>query len=308
MVIAVVGAGSVGRRHAANLEVLGRAAELIPWRGFDRAALEKRADVEALVIATATPIRTELVALAVEKDWPVYVEKPLAATPEEVAAILALAGPIAARSLLGTMMRYHPVIRALHDDGLSDVYDFAFEIGHDVRQWRQNWRFADSYAADPAGGGVLLDLCHEIDMAACLFPGLGVASVESIGHPEFPGIDFASRIALSREGGPAGSVAMDYLAPVSWRRMVLKGLTRVVEADLLAAEIRPLGDAPRRFDYDRNAMFLGAMGDFLALADGRETSGNPLMPRLDRVGESAALVAEARAQRRFVGNVALDMG
>ena len=39
--ILVVGAGSIGRRHAANLERLGQRVELVPWRAFDRAAVER---------------------------------------------------------------------------------------------------------------------------------------------------------------------------------------------------------------------------------------------------------------------------
>jgi hypothetical protein len=70
--------------------------------------------------------------------------------------------------------------------------------------------------------GVLLDLCHELDLAACLFPGLSVTRVESLGHPAFPGVDFASRISLAAEG-LAGDVSMDYLTPLLHRRTTLRG-------------------------------------------------------------------------------------
>jgi hypothetical protein len=60
---------------------------------------------------------------------------------------------VAERSVLGFMMRYHPALRALAEADWSDAYGFHFEIGHDVRQWRKNWRFADSYAARAEGGG-----------------------------------------------------------------------------------------------------------------------------------------------------------
>ncbi len=305
--ILVVGAGSIGRRHAANLEALGAAAELIPWRGFDAGAVARRTDVDAMVIATATQVRLELVRLAASKGWPVYVEKPLAFRAAEVAAIFEAAAPVAARSMLGFMMRYHPAVRALAETDLSDVYGFSFEIGHDVRQWRANWRFADSYAALPEGGGVLLDLCHEIDMAACLFPGLAVTGVDCMGHPEFPGVDFATRIALAAPGGPQGTVAMDYLAPVGLRRAALAGLAARTEVDFLVPRI-VTGGAGREFSFERNDMFLHAMRDFLALVAGRPVSGNPLMPRLDRMRGVADLVAAAWEARSFRGTVAPEMG
>lgn len=307
MVILVVGAGSIGRRHAANLEALGARAELIPWRAFDRAAIERRGDVAGMVIATATQVRLELVELAAAKAWPVYVEKPLAFRSAEVAAIYAAAAPIAGRSLLGFMMRYHPVLLTLAGADLSNAYGFHFEIGHDVRQWRANWRFADSYAARPQGGGVLLDLCHEIDMAACLFRGLQVAQVDSVGHADFPGVDFASRVSLVRPGGPVGTVAMDYLSPVSLRRAAIRGTAGILDVDFLVPRIVWNGAASEEFRFERNDMFLAAMRDFLALVEGSETTGNPLMPRLDRMRETADLVAAAWEARSFHGTVGVAM-
>lgn len=307
MVILVVGAGSIGKRHAANLEALGETAELIPWRAFDRAEAERRTDVEAMVIATATQVRLNLVELAAAKGWPVYVEKPLAFRTSDVAAIYEAAAPVAERSLLGFMMRYHPAVRALAEENLSDAYGFHFEIGHDVRQWRANWRFADSYASRADGGGVLLDLCHEIDLAACLFPGLEVLGCDCLGHDAFPGVDFASRVALGREGGPVGTVAMDYLSPVSVRRGAIRRTGGIVDVDFLGPSIVRDGARREAFDFERNDMFLGAMRDFLALVRGTTPSGHPLMPRLDRMRGVADLVARAWEARRFHGAVDLEM-
>lgn len=304
MVIAVVGAGSIGRRHAGNLDALGARAELIPWRDADLAALARRQDIGALVVATATDIRLDLIRIAAERDWPVYVEKPLAFRQTDVAAIYEIAREIAGRSMLGLMMRYHPVVAWLRDSGEDAAYGFHFEIGHDVRQWRQNWSFRDSYAARAEGGGVLLDLCHEIDMAACLFPGLAVIAADALGHREFPGVDFATRIALSRPDGPVGTVAMDYIAPVGFRRTALRSANAAINADLLSCTVRRNGEEAARFDFDRNDMFLDAMRDFLALIEGREPG--PRAPRLDHVRESAELVAAAWEARVFRGNVQMS--
>ena len=135
--------------------------------------------------------------------------------------------------MVGFMMRYHPALRALAEEPVA-AYRFHMEIGHDVRQWRANWRFGDSYAAREEGGGVLLDLCHELDMAHVLFPGAGVTAVESIGHADFPGVDFATQVTLAQEDGPVGTVAMDYLSPKSLRRAQLRGREEVLDLDWLA--------------------------------------------------------------------------
>lgn len=301
----VIGSGSIGKRHHGNLVALGAEARLMGWRGLDLGALERdlAAGPSALVVATATQVRLELVELCGRLGVPIYVEKPLAYRVADLDALMRAAAPVAARSVAGYMMRYHPAVRALCEDPVA-AYGFHLEIGHDVRLWRPNWRFGDSYAARAEGGGVLLDLCHEIDIAHCLFPAADVVAVDCIGHAEFPGVDFATRITLAQDGGPVGTVAMDYLSPKSIRRLSIRGRDEVVDLDLLACrEVRSDGGEARErtWTFERNDMFLGLMRDFVALVEGGETSGNPLMPRLDRVGESAAKVARAWEARRFHG-------
>ncbi|SOC16097.1 Gfo/Idh/MocA family protein [Rhodobacter maris] len=310
--VAVIGAGSIGRRHAANLAELGATVTHIGWRDFDAAAFEARRDLDAVVIATATQIRLPLIALCARMGLPFYVEKPLTWSLSELTAIHAAAAPVAERSMVGFMMRYHPLLGALLAEDLSDIYAFAFEIGHDVRQWRPNWRFGDSYAARPEGGGVLLDLSHEVDMAQLLFPGLALHAVNSLGQAEFPGVDFATTLQLAAPGGPVGTVSMDYLSPVFLRRARLRGLSRNIEIDFLVPVLRivtPEGSQTRACTFERNEMFLAAMGDFLALV--REGAGariNAQAPRLAATLPSDRLVAEAWGRRVFQGNVALDMG
>ena len=304
MRVLVIGSGSIGRRHHDNLLALAASAKLVSWReaGLE-GAVAAMGTTDAVVIATATDIRLPLIKAAAERGLPMYIEKPLAFRPEEVEAIATVAAPVAGRSLLGYMMRYHPAVQALAGMDLSDVFQFALTIGHDVTQWRANWRFSDSYAARPEGGGVLLDLCHELDLATCLFPGLLVTRVESLGHPAFPGVDFASRISLTAVG-LAGDVSMDYLTPLLHRRTALRGTERMHDFDFAAQAYRVTeATGPRLLDLalERNAMFLDAMRDFLALASGGETSDNPLMPRLDLCLGSARLVADAWSKRAFNG-------
>lgn len=310
MRVLVIGSGSIGRRHHGNLQALGASSRLVSWREAGLGgALAAMTDAEAVVVATATDIRLPVIEAAAARGLPVYVEKPLAFRPAEVEAIAEVAAPVAARSMLGYMLRYHPAVRALAAADLSDVFQFALTIGHDVTQWRQNWRFSESYAARGAGGGVLLDLCHELDLAACLFPGLEVTRVESLGHPAFPGVDFASRISLQRQG-VAGDVAMDYLTPLLHRRTTLRGTERMHDFDFAAQVYRVTDSAgPRLLDLplERNAMFLDAMRDFLGLAFGGPLSGNPLMPRLDLALPSARAVARAWAQRTFIGEITKEI-
>lgn len=264
----VLGTGSIGRRHAANLAALGAEVTPLSWRDTGAQGLQTRLEQgppDGLVIATATHIRAEVIALAAAHDVPVFIEKPVAFRPGDLTAILDRLGPLAARSFAGFMMRYHPIVQALKSRGLAP-YRFDFEIGHDVTQWRENWSFAGSYAARAEGGGVLLDLCHELDLAQHLIGDLSLAAVACLGHRDFPGVDVATQIS-ARSSTAQGCIAMDYLAPKGHRRIALRAQEAEVEADLLAATLTlrtPAGDETQSFDFDRNDMFLGISAELVA--------------------------------------------
>jgi predicted dehydrogenase len=304
MFIPVIGAGSIGRRHHDNLQKLGIRTALLPWRSFDATAF-RTLGADGVVIATATQVRLELVQLCAELGLPFYIEKPLSHDPAVVEAIFAASAQVAQRSLVGFMMRYHPAVRLLAESDLSSVYDASFGIGHDVRQWRQDWSFAASYAARPEGGGVLLDLCHEIDLALMLLPDTAVGTVASLGHALFPGVDFATRLQLTGSQ-LIGSVAMDYLSPVSYRRMTLRGTDIVAEFDLIGGKYRLEQQGVVRdldLPFARNDMFLAAMRDFLHLVAGHPASDAALLPRLDLVARNCRAIAAAWSARQFVGHV-----
>lgn len=309
MRIMVVGAGAIGKRHHQNLLSLGVEGVLCPYRDYASGEGQKALEAggfDAVIIAAATQVRTELIETCARLDLPFYVEKPLAFETNTLNKIMRCAEPVAKRSMVGFMMRYHPAFRSLARMDLSDIFGFSFLIGHDVRQWRPNWTFSESYAARPDGGGVLLDLCHELDMALTLFQGAAVTGTSCLGHAAYPGVDFATRVSLGGSAGVTGTVDMDYLSPVSMRRALLRGMDKVVEFDFIGGTYvvdDAKGRAKLSLPHDRNDMFLAAMRDFMALVTGAPTSDVEHLPRLDLAAKSCSAIAAAWETRKFEGNV-----
>lgn len=301
MKVLVIGTGSIGRRHAGNLETLGAEVETLSMRetGLDAAVARLESGCDAAVIATETQIRLPLIEAAADQGVPLYIEKPLSHDADTLNLIYHAAAPILSRSMVGFMMRYHPAFRLLAESDFSDAYRYTFEIGHDVTQWRENWDFSTSYAARPEGGGVLLDLCHELDMAHCLFPGI-LTDVECLGHVRYPEIDFATQV--SRAGPVQGTVAMDYLAPSAIRRLEIAGSQGRRSLDFLTGRFLD-GAKERILSIERNRMFLDIMSDFLALVAGKPPSEVEFLPRLDLVRASCEEIAQAHARRRFTGHL-----
>ena len=309
--IPVVGSGSIGTRHNNNLIELGVNSELLSFRATGvegLAAKLQQQSVDGVVIATATSVRESVIRVCAEHNVPMYIEKPLAFTTKQLAEIYRCCSlSLASRSMVGFMMRYHPLLLRAAKLNLNNIYRFEFVIGHDVTQWRKNWRFADSYAAKPEGGGVLLDLCHELDMAKVLFPDAEIVSVLSTGHSDFPNVDFATTVAMTMPNGTQGQVTMDYLSPVSTRKVTLYGLDQVLQIDFgtltflqLTGE-SPATPAAQCIGFDRNDMFIDAMQDFIALIGGKQ--GGPHCPRLDTVRNNSETIAHAWQQRHFTGTM-----
>lgn len=310
MKILVIGAGSAGRRHHENLVALGADSTLLPYSDFAEEGGPNDDRVrgwDGAVVATSTHIRLEVIRPFAAAGVPLYIEKPLAFRTADVLEIADAAKDIASRSMVGFMMRYHPAFRYLGDADLAGIYRFSFEVGHDVRRWRPGRRFAGSYGARADGGGVLLDLCHELDMASFLFPRARELSVQCLGHDDYPGVDFCTSVALSGPSAPLGNVSMDYLSPVYTRRMTLRGTDASFEFDLAAdACFRDTGSGPVNIPLqcERNELFRAAMRDFLNLISGRPPNDLRHVPRLDLATESCMLIARAWDAREFRGTIA----
>ena len=309
----VIGAGSIGTRHFNNLKELGQDVISLSWRGIDMDTLLhdlRAAQGQAgVVIATATKIRMPLIRDIADTGAALYIEKPVAYHPADVDAIFSLPLDIQMRSMAGFMMRYHPMVDYIRTAAPKHMFRAGLEIGHDVTQWRQNWTFADSYAADPDGGGVLLDLCHEIDLAHLFCGDLSLDTVRSTNHPDFPKVDIQSHLTLTSDRGVIANVSMDYLAPKLIRRGHLIGITAQLDYDLTQNTVcmtTATGVDRHEFAFERNEMFLGIMRDFIALSQGNSAS-NPIAPRLDLTKEVCHLISNAWASRTFSGQLRANL-
>jgi len=181
----VVGGGSIGRRHLANLRQLGVerlglvetepsrrqavAAELSAT-GFSRLGDGLDWAPDFVVVATPTHLHATQTLEIVRRGLPVFVEKPLAHTDAGLAEIEELVAREKIRSLVGCNMRFHPGparVKNLLDEGcLGKVLFARVHTGSYLPEWRPGSDYRQNYAArTETGGGCLLDCIHEIDLA-----------------------------------------------------------------------------------------------------------------------------------------------
>jgi predicted dehydrogenase len=220
--VGVVGVGSLGFHHARLLaDLVGAERVRIHDRNRVRAetvaaelGVRSRADLEdllhevdAVVIAVPTSDHAEVALVALEHGAHVLIEKPIAATLEEVDRILEAA---AARGLLvatGHVERFNAALRA-------------------CEPYLDRPRFIESHRLSPFGPrgldvAVVLDLMiHDIDLVLGLAQR-PVASVDAVGIPVLtPSVDIANA-RITFEGGAVANITASRVSRERMRKIRL---------------------------------------------------------------------------------------
>jgi predicted dehydrogenase len=314
MKIGIVGYGSIGRRHAHNLLSLGH-RDIVLLRsqgsgnaeGFEEmrdslAFLSRRFDF--VVIANPSAKHFGVLAPAIDLDCCVLVEKPIVATQVEARNVAAALARYTGTGMVAYNMRFHPCIatvRELLAEGRIGEPKYArFFVGQYLPDWRQNQDYRRSYSVQRAlGGGVALDLIHEVDLALTLFgapsgPVKGLlARVSDLTEDTE---DVCDILYMSRQGTIV-EVHMDYLTRGVRRNFEIIGTAGNLSCDLVKNTVVVSGDGNRvstevhHDGIERNRMYLDLMEYYLGcLRDGR-----PAVPSLAEGLESLQIVLAAKA-------------
>ena len=288
--VLVCGAGSIGRRHIANLLRLG--AKVSVWRArpelLDDIARDfpvqvctdltnAIAEADAVVVATATDQHVAIATETLKARRAVFIEKPISNDWIGVNDLRSLAeGRIVE---VGCQFRTHPNLIALaHKLGQSEhgkPLTYRLAMGQRLDAWRPSQDYRQSYSADSArGGGALFDLVHQIDIALWLFgPALKVQAVLArLGDLNISGDDVAN-LLLTHKNGVTGHIQLDMASPVyrcEAEVMTSNAIFHWANSDGTLSRQSPEGktrvdSVPKGFE--RNELFLTHMAHWLKRMD-----------------------------------------
>jgi predicted dehydrogenase/RimJ/RimL family protein N-acetyltransferase len=178
MRVAVLGQGSIGRRHAQIALDLGHrpavydpAPRLPPPPGVEQAGSVgeclERAD--AAIVASPSSEHAAQARAAIEQDVPVLVEKPLALAMARAAELDWLARERGVLLSVAMNLREHPGVRALKDltseGAVGEILSVSLWCGSWLPGWHGDADYREAYSARrELGGGALLDVAvHELD-------------------------------------------------------------------------------------------------------------------------------------------------
>jgi predicted dehydrogenase len=224
--VAVIGVGSLGQHHAriyASLEEaslqavvdtdLDRAAAIAARHAVPALASHRDLprDLEAVSVAVPTSAHAPIVVACLERGLSVLVEKPMAPTLAEAAAMTRAAAGAGRLLCVGHTERFNPIVRAAR----RRVHDPRFIETHRLGAFTTRGTDVD----------VVLDLMiHDLDVILSLVPST-VASIDSVGvHALTDRVDIANA-RLRFENGCVANVTASRISTERVRKL------RVFESD-----------------------------------------------------------------------------
>lgn len=237
--IAVVGAGSIGRRHLeVATQLLGACAVAIPARpesfgelqrlGFATASSLRELVGKARLVIVATETSRHLAdgLQALDLGFDVLMEKPLACDASEGRRLVDAARASARTLLVGYNLRFCDSLlrfrQRLHE--LGAIHSVHVECRSYLPDWRTGRDYRSMYSARAREGGVLLDLSHEIDYTGWLFGWPAALSALLVNTGRL-GIaeEEAAHLRWITEPGTVVTLELDYLSRPSRRVMRAAG-------------------------------------------------------------------------------------
>ncbi len=257
--VLVVGLGSIGRRHLKSLrDVLPDAEALILRRPGRDLGGEPRAGVrlvhelkaaldigvDAAIIASPAHLHVRTALTLADAGVHLLVEKPLSNNPNGVPDLLRICRARGKVLQVGYCLRFDPslaaVKQAVETGRIGRPLYLRAEVGQHLPDWRPGTDYREGVSARAAlGGGVLLELSHEIDYARWIAGE--VASVQArlnrVSDLDIDVEDLAE-LSLAFAGGIRGSLHLDFLQRCPVRTCKVTGARGTAIWDGIAHEAR----------------------------------------------------------------------
>lgn len=248
----VVGCGSAGKRHIENLITLQDIEKVFIYTNIDyclnnfanKEKLElvsslKNLNVSFAIIANETYKHLETAMLLANHGIHLFIEKPISHNLKNMTLLRKTIKNNNLKVYIGYNLRFLGIIKFIKEllskKALGDIYFAKIEVGKYLPLWRQGMTCKQSYSIHKGkGGGVSLDLSHEIDYMRYLFgdPSRWSVIKTKVGNVTIDSDDLFEGIFLY-PGGFICNVHMDYLQVEPKRELRIAGSKSLLICDLI---------------------------------------------------------------------------
>jgi predicted dehydrogenase len=181
--ILIVGYGSSGRRY---FNIIKKEFPSIDLKIFSLSNLNKKqlflqnfSDIKIFrpdlsIICNPASIRVKIIKFLTNLNSHLFIEKPLASNYEDVKKIIKIVKKKKLVVKIGYNLRFLNSLKILKQiiksNKIGKIYSVNIIAGQSLLKWRKNINYKNSVSAQKKlGGGVLLELSHEIDYCNWIF-------------------------------------------------------------------------------------------------------------------------------------------
>jgi len=184
MNVLIIGLGSIAHKHIYALKALSEKVNIYALRsGNNSTQIEDIINIYELsqakvpfdfaIISNPTAAHYKTIVQLLPLHIPLFIEKPLVHLLEEGDAIVKKCMSEDIKAYVACNLRFHPCIQFLKQyltNNVSRINEVNIYCGSYLPDWRPQKDFRTIYSANPElGGGVHLDLIHELDYTYWLF-------------------------------------------------------------------------------------------------------------------------------------------
>lgn len=185
--ILIVGCGSIGSRHATNLNSRNlsvnvcdtdteRAISLaddVNGQAFESVDDGIESDPDVVFVCTPTHHHVRPALKAARAGCDLFVEKPLSNTRDHIGELLDAIEKRDLVTMIGCNLRFHPAVKRikklLEEGVIGEPLSARIEAGSYLPGWHPDEDYRELYSAKEDIGGALLDFIHELNYSRWFF-------------------------------------------------------------------------------------------------------------------------------------------
>ena len=315
--IAIIGLGNIAARHLKNIKTLYPDMQTIAVSSSGRKIVEpvenidKVTTIEGLasenidyaIVSSPATFHERHLSCLLKFKVPVFIEKPVAADIQGAEKIGEMAKWHNARISIGYCLRFMPALmyvkQCLEQQHIGNVLNVDVSVGQYLPGWRKSKDYKDSVSVSRfLGGGVLLELSHELDYLQWLFGELRYkfAILRNTSELDIE-VEEIADLVLEAGKGIVCNVHLDFIQKQPQRHCSFIGSLGRIEWDLIENTIYLYKDGKKECiyakpDWDRNEMYLDMLSDFILPAE----KNNSLRPYLDESIKIVKLIETIKHQ------------
>ncbi|MCT7519013.1 Gfo/Idh/MocA family protein [Aliarcobacter cryaerophilus] len=244
MKVLLIGFGSIGKRHYEVLSKLSevQSIDLVTKQNIENIVCYKNLEIveninqyDYFVIASETNKHFEQLDFLEKnvKDKLIFCEKPLFESKQD----LKIKNN---KVFIGYVLRFHPLIKKLIEFIRNEnIILVNAKCGQYLPSWRQNSDYRDCYSAKKEqGGGVLLDLSHEIDYVQLICGNINeIKSYQvKISDLEINSDDLTMLIGKT-DKNIFVNISIDYISKITHRKLFVETFENSYELDFISNKL-----------------------------------------------------------------------